>query len=361
MTSPTIVVIGGGYAGARVAQALDDDGHVVLIEPKDAFHHNVAALRGLVDPAVLHRTFFPYDKLLTHGTVQRDRAVAVDSHQVQLASGGELTPDYLVLATGSTYPFPAKSGHAEHADALSEYTALYGNLGKARRVLLLGAGPVGLELAGELRAAFPEIQVTLVDPSPEILPGGFDPWLRDELNRQLDKLGVERVLGSPLTALPPTEPGEMQPITVSTVDGRTVEADLWLRCYGVSPVSGYLTGDLAGARTPDGYVAVDAQLRVAAFDHVYALGDVVAIDANMAGIARRQSDVVVANIRAAIAGNPERSAYEINPPGILLPLGPTGGAGFFPGRGQLEAETVSQLKGADMLVSAIEELFRRPK
>jgi NADH dehydrogenase FAD-containing subunit len=358
MTSPTIAVIGGGYGGTRVAKALDDDADVVLIEPKDAFHHNVAALRGLVDPSTLHRTFLPYDKLLTHGSVRRDRAVEVDSHRIVLASGAELTPDYIVLATGSTYPFPAKAGHTEHADALTEYRALYGNLGQARTVLLLGAGAVGLELAGELVAAWPDKKVVLLDPSPEILPGAFDPGLRDELNRQLDDLGVVRLLGSPLSQLPDTEPGDLKPITVTTVDGTTVEADLWLRCYGTSPVSGYLTGDLAVARTADGYVEVDPQLRVAGHDNVYALGDLVAIDANMAGVARRQSDVVVANIRAAIAGSPDRTAHEVNPPGILLPLGPSGGAGFFGGN-HLPAEKVAELKGRDMLVTTYEEFFNR--
>lgn len=358
MTSPTIAVIGGGYAGARVAKELDDDADVVLIEPKDAFHHNVAALRGLVDPAALQRTFLPYDKLLTHGSVRQDRAVEVDGERILLASGSRLTPDYIVLATGSTYPFPAKADHADHTDALTEYRALYGNLGQAGTVLLLGAGPVGLELAGELVAAWPQMRVVLVDPSREILPGPYDPGLRDELNRQLDELGVRRVLGSPLRELPDTEPGVVKPITVTTVDGVNIEADLWLRCYGTSPISGYLTGDLAAARTADGYVEVDSQLRVGGHDRVYALGDVVAIDANMAGIARRQADVVVANIRAAIAGTPDRTSYEVNPAGIILPLGPSGGAGFYGGN-HLPAETVAQFKGRDMLITTYEEFFNR--
>ena len=106
---PVVVVIGGGYGGVSVAKALDDVAKVVLVEPKDAFQHNIAALRGLVDPDWTDRTFLPYDKLLTRGSVIRDRAVEVDQHGAVLASGRRLPADYLVLATGSTYPFPAKS------------------------------------------------------------------------------------------------------------------------------------------------------------------------------------------------------------------------------------------------------------
>src|ERR1019366_3454057 len=50
---PTVVVVGGGYGGIAVAKALDEMANVVLVEPKDAFMHNVAALRALVDPTWL--------------------------------------------------------------------------------------------------------------------------------------------------------------------------------------------------------------------------------------------------------------------------------------------------------------------
>jgi NADH dehydrogenase FAD-containing subunit len=46
---PVVVVLGGGYAGVQVARPLDDLADVVLVEPKDHFVHNVAALRALVD------------------------------------------------------------------------------------------------------------------------------------------------------------------------------------------------------------------------------------------------------------------------------------------------------------------------
>ena len=72
---PTVVVIGGGYGGVGVAKALDADVDVVLVEPKDAFVHNIGALRALVEPAFLPKIFLPYDRLLTRGRVVRDRAV----------------------------------------------------------------------------------------------------------------------------------------------------------------------------------------------------------------------------------------------------------------------------------------------
>ena len=78
MASParkTVVVIGGGYGGITAAKSLDDVADVVLVEPKDAFVHNVAALRALVDPAWLPRIYLPYSGLLSHGRVRRAAGV----------------------------------------------------------------------------------------------------------------------------------------------------------------------------------------------------------------------------------------------------------------------------------------------
>src|SRR6266849_7721493 len=87
---PTVVVVGGGYGGVAVAKALDATSDVVLVEPKDAFMHNIAALRALVDPSWLPRIFFPYDGLLANGRVVRDRAVLVEPHWVVTAAGEQI-------------------------------------------------------------------------------------------------------------------------------------------------------------------------------------------------------------------------------------------------------------------------------
>src|SRR4030081_3259085 len=121
----TVVVIGGGYGGVNVAKALDADVEVVLVEPKDAFVHNIGALRALVDPAFLPRIFLPYNSLLARGRVVRDRAVEVSAHRVVLASGEAIAADYVVLATGSRYPFPAKSDAHDAEDAMDNYRAAY--------------------------------------------------------------------------------------------------------------------------------------------------------------------------------------------------------------------------------------------
>jgi NADH dehydrogenase FAD-containing subunit len=356
---PVVVVLGGGYAGVQVARPLDDVADVVLVEPKDHFVHNVAALRALVDPSWLERIYLPYTALLGAGRVIQDRVVKADADRVVLASGAELFPDYLVLATGSGYPFPAKPDlpgtGAAHAKVKNTHAALAG----ADRVLLLGAGPVGIELAGEIKAVWPGKRVTLVDVAGDVLGERYRPDLKAELRRQLAGLGAELLLGSPLEAGPPTAAGEPGTFTVTTQAGAEVTADIWFRCFGVTPASDYLAGGLAAARRPDGFVEVTPELLVAGQDRVFALGDVSAADQNKgAGAAGRQAPVVAGNIRALITGEDALARYEPPAASIIVPIGPDGGAGQRAGSEDLvPAETVAELKGRDMMVGRFAELL----
>ena len=253
VAKPTVVVVGGGYGGITVAKALDETSDVVLVEPKDAFMHNIAALRALVDPSWLPRIFLPYAGLLTNGRVVRDRAVVVDPHRVVTASGEEISADYIVLATGSRYPFPAKTDLVDTHHAQEQVRQTNRALAQADRVLLVGAGPVGIELAGEIRHVWPEKSIVLLDVADEILGGPYMPELKAELRRQLVESRVELIMGSPLRQAPPTEPGELATFTVTTEAGTEVTADIWFRCYGVMPNSDYL-GERVGVRTPLGRV-----------------------------------------------------------------------------------------------------------
>jgi apoptosis-inducing factor 2 len=138
---PSVVVLGGGYGGINVAKALDEVAEVSLVDPPEAFFHNVAALRALVDPRWLDQIFLPYRRLLCAGRCIRGRAVSVDGRRVRLATDEVLQPDYLVPATGSAYPVPGKTGQRDIARVRASYLAAHRALASAERALILGAGP----------------------------------------------------------------------------------------------------------------------------------------------------------------------------------------------------------------------------
>jgi NADH dehydrogenase FAD-containing subunit len=345
----SVAVLGGGYAGIAVAKALDQSADVTLVEPRESFFHTIAALRGLVQPEWLTRILLPYDRLLEHGRVVRASAVHVDGSNIVLSSGAELRADFVVLATGSRYPYPAKADREVDADVIARYRATHHALAAAPRVLILGAGSVGVELAGEITSTWPEKRVTILDPLGELLGGRYEPALSAELRRQLAARGVELLLGTALVEDLPTPPGELGAFTVATDAGTTVGADIWFRCFGVEPISGYLAGDLLPAVGRDGSIEVTSELRVPGSETVFALGDVsTAAEWKQAGPAQVQAQVVVANIRALIAGASTLETYPATAPHITIPLGPDGGAALRSGGVILGAEATAEAKSRAM-------------
>jgi hypothetical protein len=76
----------------------------------------------------------------------------------------------------------------------------------------------------------------------------------------------------------------------------------------------------------------------------------------MAGVASRQAAVVAAAIRTLITDDGTLTSYEKIPALIAIPLGPEGGAGSL-GDGLAGAATISELKGREMGVDNLDELF----
>ncbi|MFB9718334.1 NAD(P)/FAD-dependent oxidoreductase [Planobispora longispora] len=359
--SRTVVIIGGGYGGSALAKALDPVADVVLIDPRDAFVNSAGSLRALTRPDWAPRMFFPYEQWLRRGTVVRERAVSADPGGVTLASGRRIEADYLVLATGSSYAYPAKPASDSTGEVLDDLLRTHKELAGSERVLILGAGPVGLELAGEIKEVWPHKHVTVVDPAERLLPA-FPDEMRDELRRQLDELDIDLRLGAGLSTPPATGPGQAETFTVTTTAGDEITADIWFRAHGVRINSDYLAGGELTTRTPQGHVPVTDTLNVRGYQHVYAIGDITDVDeAKMAGYAMQHAEVVAQNILAQLRGEQPAAAYRPLPhPMILLPLGPRGGVGQLPtpdGPAVVPAETVSAYKGADLFTGRFVEQF----
>ena len=205
---------------------------------------------------------------------------------------------------------------------------------------------------------WPEKSIVLLDVADEILGGPYKPELKAELRRQLLESRVELILGSPLRQPPPTEPGELGTFTVTTEAGTEVTADIWFRCYGVVPNSDYLGDELASARRSDGFIEVGPTLQVAGQTTVFAVGDISTADAKMAGFAGRQAATVARQHHALAQGRSDLVDYESMGVAIAVPIGPSGGAGQFPGQDEIVGrETISEAKGRDLMVDQFGELF----
>jgi apoptosis-inducing factor 2 len=362
----TVAVVGGGYGGTLVAEALDKVADVILIDPRDAFVNVAASLRALTQPSWAPNAFFPYDTLLRRGRHVRERAVSVDSKGVVLGNGSRIEADYIVLATGSSYSYPARPRlmDASVTEALSDLRATHEELQRAESVLILGAGPVGLELSGEIREVWPHKHVTLVDRSAEVLPGYLQ-QVRENLHRQLEALGIDLRLGTGIAEMPPTPEGTHGNFTVTTTAGDEVNADIWFRSFGSQVNTDYLADGALTTLSARSTVPVNDELNVVGYENVYALGDIADLtDPKMATWAQTQAAVVVENIRAQLEGHLQDAHYAPTKSlRIFLPLGSGAGVGQLPTPDgsvvPAPLNVVIDRKGRDLFTSRFAERFHQ--
>ena len=155
---PRVVIIGSGFAGLRVLHGLGiAQFDITVVDEKNYFEYYPSTLSCLVDPQHANRTIL---ELKRPGVkFVHERFTKITSGVVETASGTTIPFDYCVIATGSRYPEPVKAGSAAAcagtATSRRRDLAAYAlAIARAPRIILLGAGPVGVELAAEIAGHF---------------------------------------------------------------------------------------------------------------------------------------------------------------------------------------------------------------
>lgn len=326
-----VVIVGGGYAGTALARALDPVAEVVLVEPRDRFFHNVAAIRAVAEPALLDQIALPYDRLLKKGAVVCGRAEKLTDRTVKLSNGDVVEGDIMIVATGSQYARPFKPQDESVASLIAASRADHGQLRQAKSIAIVGAGAVGTELAGEIAAAMPGKKITLISSTPTLFPA-YPDGLGRKLAAQLKAMGVTLRLGASARALKQTNAPFAGRLDMTA--GDPIEADLIFPVIGARPVIDVLRPIPGVTLDPIGRVKVDAWLRPTESSTLFALGDAAAAGDAMTIVAiTRQEPWLAKTIKALLDGKKLESLPPYAPwpvPPILIPLGARKGASVLP-------------------------------
>ena len=173
--------------------------------------------------------------------------------------------DKLVLATGASAFVPPIEGRELMLtlNSQQEYQACETTLRDARRVMIVGGGLIGTELAMDFCRAGK--YVTLVDHAASILSVLMPAEVSSRLQHRLTDMGVHHLLKSQLQSLTKTDTG----IRATLDRNRSVEVDVVIAATGLRPETAL--AHRAGAETHRG-VKVDSYLQTTQPD-IYALGD----------------------------------------------------------------------------------------
>jgi NADPH-dependent 2,4-dienoyl-CoA reductase/sulfur reductase-like enzyme len=284
-----LVVVGGDAAGmsaASQAKKRNPALEVVAFERGRATSYSACGIPYWIGGAV------ETEAELVARTPEQHRAAGIDMrmrtevvgidvgagrvHWRDLDGGGEGTEAYddLVYATGSVPMRPPVPGidapNVHGVQVLDDGVALRAALdsGDVRKVVVVGGGYIGLEIAEACRVR--GLDVTVVDRSATPV-GTFDPDIGELIAQAVRSEGIELVLSDGVAAIDVGPDGRAR--AVVTASGRELPADLVVLGLGVRPNVGLAREAGIGLGTSGG-VAVDRRMRTEV-EGVWAAGDCV--------------------------------------------------------------------------------------
>ena len=304
---PRVVIVGGGFGGLYAARALRKAKvQITLVDRRN--HHLFQPLLYQVATAALSPANIAVALRRVLRGQQNVEVVLGEATQLDLKArkvvlrDGALDYDYLVVATGATHSY---FGHGEWEAFAPGLKTLEDAVEIRRRVLLayelaerepdparrtalltfvvVGAGPTGVELAGALAEIARHVlardfrhidpasaRIVLVEAGPRVLPA-FAPELSAAAQRRLERMGVQVLLGRPVTGIDAggVSMGAERIVSRCVLWGAGVQASPLASTLGVpldragrvlvepdlsvpGAPDAFVIGDLAAAKAPDG-------------------------------------------------------------------------------------------------------------
>ncbi|KAF8983597.1 Apoptosis-inducing factor 2 [Entomortierella lignicola] len=277
-----IVIIGGSYGGIacvnKLQHNLPKDLNIIitLVESLDARYHCVGSYRALVQKDFAKNIWIPYTNVfhknsphkVVRGTVQNifyDHILLdVDKPMESSPSGSidgasnSILPridfDYLVIATGSMVPSPAKWRVSSSTEGVELMDKVREDIRHSESIVVVGGGACGVELAGEIKYAFPSKKITLIHRSKSLVDyPGYPQSFKDEARRYLEKHGVEVILNENIEIEGLTRGNSVQKAerTIKLErSNKTIHSDLQFFSVGMAVDTGFIS-TLCPYRTED--------------------------------------------------------------------------------------------------------------
>jgi NADH:ubiquinone reductase (H+-translocating) len=342
---PRVVIIGGGFGGLFAARALRRSPVAVTLVDQ-ASHHLFQPLLYQCATGILSegQISTPLRKVLQrHRNVECVMAevTGLDAERrvVQatrpMGEDLELPYDYLIVAAGVRQSYfghdefaPLAPGMKSIADALVIRRRVYGAFELAETAAdpierqhwltfaLVGAGPTGVELAGQirelatktLRREFRKVRpedarVLLFDGGEEPL-ASFGSRLSGKAAATLRELGVELHMNSRVTDI------DLDGLTVRAKDGSTSRYDagvvLWTAGVGAPPVADAIAAATGAARDRAGRIQVGSDLTIAGHPEIFVVGDLMSLRKlpGVAEVALQSGRYAGLRIARRVAGRP---------------------------------------------------------
>jgi 3-phenylpropionate/trans-cinnamate dioxygenase ferredoxin reductase subunit len=300
-----IVIVGAGHAGVQAAASLREeayDGPIILVGDEDELPYHKPPLSKTfikdaeAKPQPLRGEAFYAGNAIDFRPGTRVERIDAAGRRLDLAGGGTLPFDRLILATGSRariIPLPGSDlAGVVSLRSLADARLIRELSGLADDVAVLGGGFIGLEIAATLAAA--GRRVTVVEAADRLLGRAVAPAIGAHVRRRLETIGVRVLTGMTVRRL---EGASGRVAAAITSDGERLPAQMAI--VGIGAVPNLELAQAAGIATANG-IRVDPQMRTCVAE-VLAIGDVASYRHWLTGAETRLESVQNATDHARLA------------------------------------------------------------
>ncbi|KAF8250446.1 FAD/NAD(P)-binding domain-containing protein [Wilcoxina mikolae CBS 423.85] len=348
---PTLLILGASYVGIptahRLLRLLPQSYKIILVNPSSHLYWNVATPRAISkshqfspENAALFAPITPgfSSHPISRFEFVQGKATALDPNSCSVlvttmndegVVGAERSIAYthLIIATGAAahdgWPFKALGSHRETKQALADVNT---QIEAAKTIVLSGAGPTGVETAGEIATLWKgaEKKIYLLDSG-----AGPLPTLREDVRRtaqkQLQSLGVVVKANTRVVKETRRDDGR---VSLELSDGESIVADVHIPTFGLTPNTAFVPEDMLDETKS---VKVDTHLRSVDYDNIWVAGDAASVKRKSIMAATPMREVMVANVVAAVEGREVVKEHKDDETPMIVPIG----GGFAMGTGIL--------------------------
>ncbi len=306
-----LVILGGGFAGAKIAKALENNFETTLIDSKDFFEYTPGILRSIVYPKhlkkiqVLHRHYLHKSKILN------EYVIYVNNKSVK-TNKSNLKFDYLVIALGSSYNLPIKEKNVIMITRGNHLRDYYDLLCKSKEITIIGGGIVGVELAAEISDFYKDKEITIIHNKEKLMERNSNKMINYAEN-YLKKKGIKIIYNE--TAI------NYKGNIIKTNKGTKIKSDITFICTGIKPNSQPLEKYFKNTLNEKKQIIVNDYLQVKSFKNIFVAGDITDIkEEKLAQNAKKQANIVIHNL-LNLENNKPLLKYDSKPRIMVISLG----------------------------------------